>query len=110
MSITQTVEVPASHRLTVDVPREVPAGPVILTFTPQPAADDDWAFPEGGCPIYAAHRDPVTGNPRYKAEIIEGMQEVEDMISGKIPAKWYKSFDEMWEDLTAEDELSEPDD
>jgi len=34
MSVTQTVEIPASHRLTIDVPREVPAGPVILTFTP----------------------------------------------------------------------------
>jgi hypothetical protein len=35
MSITQTVEVPASHRLTIEVPREIPAGPVILTFTPK---------------------------------------------------------------------------
>ena len=34
MSVTQTVEIPASHRLTIDVPREVPAGQVILTFTP----------------------------------------------------------------------------
>jgi hypothetical protein len=34
MSITQTVEVPADHRLTIDVPREVPAGPVVLSFTP----------------------------------------------------------------------------
>ena len=34
MSITQTVEIPASRRLTIDVPREVPTGPVILTFTP----------------------------------------------------------------------------
>jgi len=35
MSVTQTVEVPASHRLTIDVPPEIPAGPVILTFTPK---------------------------------------------------------------------------
>ena len=34
MSVTQTVEIPASHRLTIDVPREIPAGPVVLTFTP----------------------------------------------------------------------------
>jgi hypothetical protein len=34
MTITQTVEIPANHRLTINVPREVPAGPVILTFTP----------------------------------------------------------------------------
>jgi hypothetical protein len=36
MSVTQTVEIPASHRLTIDVPREVPAGSVVLTFTPAP--------------------------------------------------------------------------
>ncbi|MCL2215108.1 MAG: hypothetical protein FWC06_07870 [Treponema sp.] len=34
MSITQTVEATASHRLTIDVPCEIPADPVILTFTP----------------------------------------------------------------------------
>jgi len=34
MSITQTVEVPASHRLTIDVPLEIPTGRTVLTFTP----------------------------------------------------------------------------
>ena len=34
MTITQTVDIPASHRLTIDVPPEVPTGPVILSFTP----------------------------------------------------------------------------
>ena len=34
MTITQTVEIPASHRLTIDVPREVPEGPTVITFTP----------------------------------------------------------------------------
>jgi hypothetical protein len=39
MSVTQTVEIPASHRLTIDVPPEVPAGQVILTFTlPKPTS------------------------------------------------------------------------
>ena len=37
MTIEQTVEIPASHRLTIDVPRDIPAGPVVLTFTPKPA-------------------------------------------------------------------------
>jgi hypothetical protein len=33
MTIQQTVEIPASHRLTIDVPREVPAGKAsILLF------------------------------------------------------------------------------
>jgi hypothetical protein len=33
MSITQTVEVPASHRLVIDVPREVPAVKAVIVFT-----------------------------------------------------------------------------
>jgi hypothetical protein len=37
MSVTQTVEIPANHRLTIDVPPEVPAGSVILTYTPNEA-------------------------------------------------------------------------
>jgi hypothetical protein len=39
MTIEQTVEIPASRWLTIEGPREVPAGKTILTFTPiQPAA------------------------------------------------------------------------
>ena len=34
MSVTQTVEIPANRRLIIDVPREIPSGQVILTFTP----------------------------------------------------------------------------
>jgi hypothetical protein len=34
MSVTQTVDIPANHRLTIDVPREIPMGRAILTFTP----------------------------------------------------------------------------
>ena len=37
MNVTQSVIIPASRRLPIDVPPEVPAGPVILTFTPQTA-------------------------------------------------------------------------
>ena len=40
MSITQTVEIPVNHRLTIDVPPEVPAGQVILTFTPKAAVSE----------------------------------------------------------------------
>ena len=34
MTITQTIEIPANHRLTIDVPREIPVGKAILTLTP----------------------------------------------------------------------------
>jgi len=32
---------PASHRLTIDVPREIPAGPVILEFRPAQKSKGD---------------------------------------------------------------------
>jgi len=34
MVIEQTVEVPVNHRLTIDVPREIPAGRTIIAFRP----------------------------------------------------------------------------
>jgi hypothetical protein len=95
MTVTQTVEIPDSHRLTIDVPHEVPAGKVILAFTPAGDQKSDVAGYDGECPICAANRDPITGNPRYNAETIAGMQEVEDMIAGKIPVKWHHSLEDL---------------
>ncbi|MCL1931553.1 MAG: hypothetical protein FWF55_07025 [Treponema sp.] len=135
MSVTQTVDIPASHRLVIDVPHEVPEGPVILTFTPvadkvsantvaetsppyaeehththNTVAETSPPYAEEHththpCPICAAHLDPVTGNPRYKPEVYEGMQEADDMLSGKIPStlRRFNSFEEMWEDLMRDD-------
>ena len=34
MTITQTVDIPADRRITLEVPREVPPGKTILAFTP----------------------------------------------------------------------------
>ena len=63
------------------------------------SADNSWIEKGQDCPICAKHRDPKTGEPLFNAETIAGMQEVEDIISGKIPAKWYNSLDEMLDDL-----------
>ena len=40
MTITQTVFVPENRRLIIEVPREVPSGQVILTFTPKAAEQE----------------------------------------------------------------------
>jgi hypothetical protein len=45
MSITQTIEVPDSHRLTIDVPREIPTGRTIIAFTPAPVQNADSTDP-----------------------------------------------------------------
>ena len=34
MTITQTVDIPDSRRLIIDVPREIPTGRAIIAFTP----------------------------------------------------------------------------
>jgi hypothetical protein len=34
MTIEQTIEIPVDHRLTIEVPPEIPAGRAILAFTP----------------------------------------------------------------------------
>jgi hypothetical protein len=40
MVVEQTVDIPASRRLLIDVPPEVPEGRTILAFTPVGKADD----------------------------------------------------------------------
>ena len=103
MSVTQTVDIPASHRLTIDVPREVPEGKAVITFTPATETAEDGHAHTHPCPICAAHLDPVTGNPRYNAETVAAIEEGIAISNGEIPAKWYTSTDEMWEDLMKDD-------
>jgi hypothetical protein len=49
MVITQTVEIPSSRHLIIDVPHEVPVGPVILTFTPNEVAQEQKKERVFGC-------------------------------------------------------------
>ena len=65
--------------------------------------DDSWFEKGEECPICAKHRDPKTGELRFNAETVAGMQEVEDMISGKKPTKWYNSLEEMLVELDKDD-------
>ena len=101
-TIEQTVDIPASRRITIDVPGEVPTGAAIITFTLAPKAA---ALHE--CPICAGNCDPVTGNPRYNAETVAAIKEGRAMMRGEIPAKRFSSLDEMWDDLIRDD-LDEP--
>jgi len=43
MTITQTIEIPADRRITLEVPSEVPAGRTIIAFTPVKTAKQDIA-------------------------------------------------------------------
>jgi hypothetical protein len=41
MTFKQTVEIPEDRRLTIEIPREFPAGAATLAFTPKPASPAD---------------------------------------------------------------------
>ena len=64
MITTQTIVVPANHQLTIDVPPEVPTGPVILTFTPAEAEHK---------------RIPVFGCANGQFQMAEDIYEIEDI-------------------------------
>jgi hypothetical protein len=77
MAIQQTIEIPASHRLTIEVPQEVPAGKTTITYSPEPEAGR--AVSAGGRKIpddlvavvqEAARRaERERADPAYRAEI-----------------------------------------
>ena len=66
--------------------------------------DTSWFEKGEECPICAKHRDPVTGEPLFNAETIAAIEEGDAMLRGEIPAKWYKSLDEMIMDLDSDDD------
>jgi hypothetical protein len=103
MTIEQTIEVPASRRIILDVPPQIPVGKVILAFTPATGAADDGLDFEGECPICAKYRDPETGELRPNAETAAAIEEGRAMMRGEIPSKLYHSLEEMLIDLDKDD-------
>ena len=97
MTITQTVEVPIDRCITLKIPPQVPAGKVILTFTPVVSTNTKLVADE--CPYCTKNRNPVTGNPNYNAETIAAIEEGIAISRGEMPAKRFNSLAEMLEDL-----------
>ena len=73
MTITQTVDIPDSRRITDD------------------------------CPECAKYRDLETGNPRYNAKTVAAIEEGMAISRGEIPAKRFNSLSDMLEDLENEE-------
>jgi len=96
MIITQTVDIPESHQLTIDVPREVPTGPVILTFTPASMSEN---IAEPNCPLCAKYCNSETGEPNFNAETVAAIEEGRAMMYGEIPAQHFNSIEELLADL-----------
>ena len=92
MPVTQTLEIPADRRLTIDASREAQAGSAVLPFSPQAGADGERS-------VCDKLRDPKTGALPYNAKVWAAMEESRAIMRGEIPAKWYKSIDQAREDL-----------
>jgi hypothetical protein len=71
MSVTQTVEIPVSHKLTIDVPPEVPAGRAEIIFFPV-SADKERMSEEREIELFRLHANELNA-------------EAEDVLSYQIP-------------------------
>jgi hypothetical protein len=67
MTIEQIVDIPANHRLVIDVPREVPAGSVILTFTP--TAEQRSEASEKKVPVFGCAKEQFRMSPDFDAPL-----------------------------------------
>ena len=104
MTIEQTVEIPANHRLVIDVPREVPAGKAVITFTPAAEDTDNDPLPIANA---VGNECPICADKNYmpNAKTIAVIEECEAMIRGEIPStlRGFKTFEEMLADLDRDD-------
>jgi len=71
MSVTQTVEIPVNHRLTIDVPPEVPAGQARIYFFPVSAGKEKMSE-EREMELFRLHADELNA-------------EAEDVLLYQIP-------------------------
>ncbi len=57
------------------------------------------AMKQKECPLCARHCDPQTDEPRFNAKTTAAFAEGDAMLAGEVPAQWYNSAEEMFEDL-----------
>ena len=82
MTITQTIEIPADRRITLEVPREIPMGRTVIAFTPASEAE----------------------SPRYNAKAMAAIEEGKAIMRGDIKVKWNKphELEAVWNDILNE--------
>jgi hypothetical protein len=70
MTFEQTVEIPENRRLTIEVPREVPVGTAILTFTPKAAFPADGMTPRASLEAAIEAACNRAKNSRFSSEAL----------------------------------------
>ena len=94
MTITQTIDIPADRRITLEVPRETPVGKAkIFVFTQSEKSGqnaDDCIYED--CPLHVE-------NPPFNAKVLAAIEESKAIMKGDIQTKWYNSFESAQKDL-----------
>jgi hypothetical protein len=109
MTIQQTVEIPASHRLTIEVPQEVSAGKATITYSPEPASGQTVPtgrrkIPDDLLPLVqeAARRaERARTDPAYRAEIMaiqRSCQEGGPILGGIDGMEFQRMVRDDWSD------------
>jgi hypothetical protein len=93
MTIQQTVDIPASRRLTIEVPREIPMGRVMLAFTPVPAGDETPAGNEAAILAEEARIRELSG--KYPVHVCSTLAEAETAMASQNTPKGREAFKQM---------------
>ena len=78
MTIEQTIEVPASRRITLDVPSQIPVGRVIVAFTPVPKAVPSKSL--SGSKVTLTAEEEAQDKELYAIHAEELNREAEDVL------------------------------
>ncbi|MDR2692628.1 MAG: hypothetical protein LBB74_00225 [Chitinispirillales bacterium] len=78
MDITQVVDIPASRKLTIDVPPGVPVGPIVIAYKPELPTKRGKPEPVLGC---------ARGQIRMSGDFDAPLDFIEDKTDGSAPKK-----------------------
>ena len=78
MTIEQTIEVPASRRITLDVPPQIPVGRTIVAFTPAPEAEP--TMPLSASKVTLTAEEEALDKKLYSLHAEELNREAEDVF------------------------------
>jgi hypothetical protein len=93
MVIQKTVDIPASCRLVIEVPHEIPAGRAILALTPLPAGDGAPADDEAV--ILAEEARMRELNSKYPVHICATLEEDWAAMAGQNTTEGHETFKQM---------------
>jgi hypothetical protein len=95
MTFEQTVEIPENRRLTIEVPREVPTGTAILTFTPKAAFPADGKTARAGLEEAIEAACNLAKNSRFSSEtLFEERRKDSDMDEAQYRRLFHKGGEE----------------